>query len=195
MTWQYKVREAETHSRSAHELEDELNKLGAQDWLLVTEHNEKLIFVRPAAPPTPPQAVSGRVSVVPSTNSQGEPMALTVDAAGVAKFQFDDDKGDVNIAPPTGDSSGLVVTFASDNPAVVSGYDAAVQGQDANGNPEWTANPTVVADGTFNLSAEVTQVSGAPLVDDDGTTPFVQPQAVAVTLAGGQATTGTVSEG
>jgi hypothetical protein len=52
----------------------------------------------------------------------------------------------------------------------------------------------VVADGTFNLSATVANASGAPLVDNDGATAFVQPSAVAVTLAAGQATTGSVSE-
>jgi hypothetical protein len=133
------------------------------------------------------QAVTGRLS-------QGEtPMSLTVDAAGNAHFQFEDDKGDI-AAAPTGDGSGITVTFASDNPAVVSAYAAATEAPDANGNPEYTAAPTVVADGTFNLSAAVANTSGAPLLDDDGVTPFTQPAPVAVTLTAGQATTGVVSE-
>ena len=122
-------------------------------------------------------------------------MALTVDAAGVAKFQFVDDKGDLDAPVPAGDGSGITISFSSDNPAVVSGFDASVPGVDANGAAQWTANPTVVADGTYNLSATVANTSGATLMDDDGVTAFTQPAAIAVTLAAGQATTGTVSEG
>lgn len=197
--YEYKVREQDRHTERAHELQDELNELGKQGWLLVAEHDEKLILVRPLAPPSPPvtrQAVTGTVSVVtPTTTSEGEStMAqLTVDAAGVAKFQFDDDHGDI-VPAPAGDGTGIVVSFVSDNPAVVSGYGPATEGVDANGLPQWTASPTVVADGDFNLSASVANTSGAPLVDDDGSTAFVQAPAVPVTLAGGQATTGTTSE-
>lgn len=133
-----------------------------------------------------PQAVTGRLTL------EGGPM-LTVDAAGVAKFQFEDDKGDV-AAAPQGDGSGIAVSFASDNPSVVSGFGPTEVSQDANGYPAYTASPTVVADGTYNLSATVANTSGAPLVDDDGSTAFTQPSAVAVTLAAGQATTGQVSE-
>lgn len=198
--YEYKVREQDHHTERAHELQEELDQLGKQGWLLVAEHDEKLIFVRPIAPPAPPpdtrQAVTGTVSIVtPTTTSEGEStMAqLTVDAAGVAKFQFDDDKGDI-VGAPQGDGTGIVVSFVSDNPAVVSGYGPATEGVDANGAPQWTASPTVVADGDFNLSASVANTSGAPLVDDDGSTAFVQAPAVPVNLAGGQATTGTTSE-
>lgn len=196
--YEYKVREQDRHTEHARELQNELDELGKHGWLLVAEHDEKLIFVRPIAPPPPPttnQAVTGTVSIVtPSTTSQGDStMALTVDAAGVAKFQFDDDKGDI-VAPPQGDGSGIVVAFASDNPEVVSGFGATSVGVDADGNVEYTASPTVVADGTYNLSASVANTSGTPLVDDDGETAFVQAPSVPVTLAGGQATTGTTSE-
>lgn len=120
-------------------------------------------------------------------------MPLTVDAAGVAKFQFDDDLGEP-AAAPQGDGSGIAVSFSSDNPSVVSGYGPTSESADANGYPVYTAEPTVVGDGSFNLSASVVNTSGAPLVDDDGSTPFTQPSAVPVSLAAGQATTGTVSE-
>lgn len=119
---------------------------------------------------------------------------LTVDSAGNAKFQFDDDHGDI-VGPPQGDGSGIVVTFSSDNPSVASlANPVGVAGTDANGLPQFTAPLTFGVDGTFNLSAEVTNESGAALVDDDGTTAFVQAPPVAVPVAGGQATTGTVSE-
>lgn len=119
---------------------------------------------------------------------------LTVDSAGNAKFQFDDDHQDI-VGPPQGDGSGIVVTFSSDNAAVASlANPVGVAGSDANGLPQFLAPLTFGEDGSFNLSAEVSNVSGAPLVDDDGTTPFVQGQPVNVPVAGGQATTGTSSE-
>lgn len=196
MSWEYEVIERSGHTRNAEELRHELNKLGKKNYLLVTDFDEKLIFVRPTPiPPSTNQAVTGRVSVVASPDSEGDPsMAqLTVDAAGVAKFQFDDDKGDI-VGAPQGDGSGIVVAFASDNPAVVSGYSEATEGTDENGLAQWTATPTVVADGDFNVSASVSNTSGAPLVDDDGSTAFVQAPSVPVSLAGGQATTGTTTE-
>jgi hypothetical protein len=194
--YEYKVREQDRHTQDARHLQEELERLGKEGWLLITEHDEKLIFVRPIVPPPPPpdtgQAVTGTVSIATST-TQGDSTMLTVDAAGVAKFQFDDDKGDI-VGPPQGDGSGVVVSFASDNPEVVSGFGATSVGVDDNGNAEYTASPTVVADGTYNLTATVANTSGAPLVDDDGSTAFVQAPSVPVTLAGGQATTGTTSE-
>lgn len=121
-------------------------------------------------------------------------MALNVDSTGQNLiFQFDDDHGDI-AAPPAGDGSGLVVTLASDNSAVAT-VGATTQGTDANGNVEYTAPLTFGTDGTFNASATVANTSGADLLDDDGTTAFVQPASVAVSVAAGQATTGTVTEG
>jgi hypothetical protein len=142
--------------------------------------------------PTPPsQATTGTVSV---RGPQGVNMPLTVDSTGQNLiFQFDDDHGDV-AAPPAGDGSGLVVTLTSDNTAVAS-VGSTVAGTDANGNAEYTAPLTFGVDGTFNAGATVANSSGAALLDDDGVTAFVQPASVSVSVAAGQATTGTVSEG
>jgi hypothetical protein len=123
-------------------------------------------------------------------------MALTVrtvDEKDEAVFQFDDDHGDI-VAAPAGDGTGIVVTFASDNTAVASfASPTGVQGTDANGNPEWVAPITYGVDGSWNLTAQVGNVSGAALVDDDGVTDFVQPQPSAQQVAAGQAVTGTTT--
>jgi len=145
-----------------------------------------------ANPPPSNQATTGTVSV---RNSQGETsMAITVDSTGQnLVFQFDDDHGDI-AAPPTGDGSGLVVTLTSDNAAVAT-VGSTTAGTDANGNAEYTAPLTFGVDGTFNGGATVANTSGAALLDDDGVTAFVQPATTSVTVAAGQATTGTVTEG
>ena len=75
------------------------------------------------------------------------------------------------IAPPTGDGSGIVVTFASDNPAVTIG---AATGSGDLATATWTGTEA------FNLSATIANTSGAELLDNDGVTPFVQPSQIAV---------------
>jgi hypothetical protein len=75
------------------------------------------------------------------------------------------------ISPPTGDGSGLVVTFESDNPTVTIGT-ATGSGNEA--------TATITGTDAFNLSATVANTSGAPLLDNDGVTPFVQPSPIAV---------------
>lgn len=77
-------------------------------------------------------------------------------------------------APPTGDGSGITVTFASDNPAVTVGT--------ATGSGD-TATAPITGTEAFNLSAVVANTSGAALLDDDGVTAFVQPTAIAVPAA------------
>lgn len=73
--------------------------------------------------------------------------------------------------PPAGDGSGIDVTFASDNPAVTLG--AATASGD-------TATAMITGTDAFNLSAVVANTSGAPLLDNDGVTPFIQPSPIAV---------------
>jgi hypothetical protein len=103
-----------------------------------------------------------------------------------AVLTFTDPTG-APIAPPTGDGSGVVVTFLSDNPAVTIGSATA------SGN---TATAPITGTAAFNLSATVANVSGAPLLDNDGVTAFVQPSPFAVagaTTPPDQAVTGVLS--
>lgn len=95
---------------------------------------------------------------------------------------------------PTGDGSGLVVTFATDGTSTVG---AAVAGTDASGNVNYSTTITDADDGTTsNLSAVVANTSGAALMDDDGTTAFIQPPSVVFTASSApstQATTGVLT--
>jgi hypothetical protein len=93
-------------------------------------------------------------------------------------------------APPAGDGTGLNVTFSSDGTTTVGVGVAA--------GDTVVAPLTVVDDGSVsNLTAIVSNVSGAALLDDDGSTPFVQPPAFAFTAPAppppAQATTATLS--
>lgn len=112
--------------------------------------------------------VSGLVAIL-MRPYQSTTAHLGVDMA-TATLTFTDDTG-AAAAPPTGDGSGLVVTFASDNPAVTVGA-ATAEGD--------TATAEITGTDAFNLSATVANTSGAPLLDDDGTTAFVQPPTLAV---------------
>lgn len=103
--------------------------------------------------------------------------------AKTAVLTFADASGNP-VAPPKGDGSGLVVSFASDNAAVSVG--AAVASGD-------TATAPISGTEAFTLSATVANSSGAPLLDDDGTTPFVQPVSISVPAAAAQAVTAVLS--
>lgn len=87
-----------------------------------------------------------------------------------AVLTFVDSAGDP-ASPPIGDGSGIVVTFSSDNPNVTVGT--------ATGSGD-TATATITGTEAFNLSATVANSSGAALMDDDGTTAFIQPPSIAV---------------
>jgi hypothetical protein len=166
----------------------EFDHRGKMCWELVcTLSGDRVVFKRPKS--TKPQATTGIVSV----QSQGENvMGFTVDSAGNLLFGFSDDKNDLDVAPPTGDGTGLVVTLTSDNPATAA-VGATTEGVDAAGNPQYSAPLTFGVDGSFNAGATVANQSGAPLVDNDGTTPFVQPATVNVPVAAGQAVTGEIT--
>ena len=117
-------------------------------------------------------------STTAQLSTQGADMATT------ATLTFTDKDGNP-ASPPKGDGSGIVVTFGSDNPAVTVGT-ATASGD--------TATAEITGTEAFNLSAAVTNTSGAELFDDDGTTAFVQPSAVAVEAPPApQATTATLS--
>jgi hypothetical protein len=91
--------------------------------------------------------------------------------------------------PPKGDGTGLNVVFSSDGTSTVG---AGVATGDT-----VVAPLSVVDDGNSNnLSAVVSNVSGAPLLDDDGTTAFVQPAPIVFTAPGAppaQAVTATLT--
>jgi hypothetical protein len=110
---------------------------------------------------SPRQATTAVLSI----NQQG---STTMATQAFATFT---DASGAPIAPPAGDGSGLVVTFASDNPAVTIGA--------ATGEGDLAA-ATITGTAAFNLSAAVANTSGAELFDDDGVTPFVQPAPIAV---------------
>ena len=81
----------------------------------------------------------------------------------------------VPTAAPAGNGSGIATTFSSDNEAVD------------------TVDPssglvTRLALGSANISANVTNGDGSPLLEDDGVTPFNQPAPVADDVTAGPAT-------
>ena len=81
-----------------------------------------------------------------------------VGSTATASISFEDASGDPT-APPAGNGSGpLLVTFSSDNDAVDT--------VDGNGVV------TRVVLGTANISANVTNADGSPLLESDGVTPF-----------------------
>lgn len=109
--------------------------------------------------------------------------------ASTATLAFTDVTG-APAAPPAGDGSGLVVTFAVDDAGLASVGASTLSGSD------YTASIVETGvSGTYNVSATVANTSGAPLLDDDGTTAFIQPAAVAETVAAPstQATTGVIT--
>jgi len=130
-----------------------------------------------------PQATTGKLSLIVS---KGRTTMTTLE------LDFTD--GSTDQAAPTGDGSGLVVTFSSDGTTSVG---SAVAGTNSAGFVNYTAPLTVVDDGSVsNLTAVVANTSGAALLDNDGVTPFVQPPAFAFTAPAAppaQATTATLS--
>lgn len=102
-------------------------------------------------------------------------MSLEVGATGPATATFTAATG-APAAPPTGDGSGITVTFSIDNTAIATVGPATGSGDEA------TAIVTAVSAGTYNLSAAVANSSGAVLLDNDGVTDFVQPAAVPGTV-------------
>lgn len=147
--------------------------LGSIESTLFAIHDDTSALVAHFVPPPTPFATTGVLSI-------GGPMATT------AIFTFTTDaSGVTQAAPPKGDGSGISVTFSSDNPAVTLGV-ASASGD--------AATAPITGTEAFNLSAVIANVSGAELFDDDGVTPFVQPQTIAVAAAPPpQATTGVLS--
>jgi hypothetical protein len=123
-------------------------------------------------PPSPAVATSAVLTL----KGAKMPGQITVDTTNeTVTLSFVDDHGDTDAAAP----AGAVVVFASDNPAVATvALDASVPFQ---------ADVTPVAEGTANISATLTDASGNPLTEADGSTPFPAPDSVEVTVAPGSA--------
>ena len=117
--------------------------------------------------------------------NQGATMPITVDTTNATvEIEFEDDHGDVVPAPTSSDGSGpIVVTFVSDTPSVLTVGATTDDTADAG----ISAALTPVATGTANISVTVTNASGTPLLEADGTTPFTVPAPVAVTVGAGPA--------
>jgi hypothetical protein len=159
------------------EILENLEAIAVGQSILLESINANLAALVALLTPPVEQAVTANLYV-----NQGVPMpdlTLTfVDATGTAA------------APPKGDGTGLNVAFSSDGTTTVG---AGVASGDT-----VVAPLTVVDDSSVsNLTAVVSNVSGAVLLDDDGVTPFVQPPAFAFTAPAppppAQATTATLS--
>ena len=104
----------------------------------------------------------------------GQMSSGPVGSTATAAISFEDASGDPTAAP-AGNGSGIATTFSSDNEAVD------------------TVDPssglvTRLALGSANISANVTNGDGSPLLEDDGVTPFNQPAPVADDVTAGPAT-------
>ena len=105
----------------------------------------------------------------------GEDMSSgPVGSTATASIAFEDASGDPTSAPAGNGSGPILVTFSSDNEAVD------------------TVDPssglvTRLALGSANISANVTNGDGSPLLEDDGVTPFNQPAPVADDVTAGPA--------
>jgi hypothetical protein len=133
-----------------------------------------------AAELLPPFAVSATI---------GDLMPLTVGGTTTATLTFNAADGSV-VAPPKGDGSGLTVTWNSSDVTIASVGPAVLAGE------TYTTEVTGVAAGSYSLNAAVENTSGAPLLDDDGSTPFVQPASASGTVgaaAPAQAVTATIT--
>jgi hypothetical protein len=153
--------------REEHEEKELLERLVEQGdvqiaWLEDIDHLLTLILQLLK----PPSATTAVLSI------EGASMPLTVGGTETVTLTFVDATG-APAAPPTGDGSGLVVTIDSDNGAVATVGPVTSSGDTA------TATSTGVSAGSYNLIGNVANTSGAALVDDDGTTAFVQPAALA----------------
>ena len=120
-------------------------------------------------------------------------MPLSVGGTTTATLQFVDGTTTppTPAAAPTGDGSGLSVTFNSSDVTI-----ATVGATTANSDGTFGTTVTGVAAGTYTLNAAVENTSGVALVDNDGTTAFIQPIPASGTVTGsvaGQATTATIT--
>lgn len=114
---------------------------------------------------------------------EGDTMPITIGDTSTIVSTFDPAGGSL-----PGDGSGLVSVFSSDDTSV-----ATVGGSTLNADGTYSAVVSWVGAGDVNLTEVISNTSGSPLLDADGETPFVQPAALAETVAAAQVTTATLS--
>ena len=166
--WKYKVVRWEHIDPDDTEFPYLLDWFGNRGWELCAIFQGRLYFKREIVPTKPTnQATHTQLTILGGLIMPGQ---ITVDTTNeTATVQFVDDKGDTNAAAPVG----AVVTFTSDNVAVVT-----VAADPTN---PLVANVTPVTEGTANIGATIADASGAPILEPDGVTPFsVAPGAVTV---------------
>lgn len=133
--------------------------------------------------PTPPPARATRAILIVTDSHGGTnmPGQITVDTTTeVASLAWVDDHGDTDAAAPSNASGAAVVTFTSDNPAVLTIDPASGQ-------------VTAVAEGTANVGATIAYPDGSAVLEADGVTPFPPIDSVAVTVSAGAAVGATLS--
>lgn len=175
MEWKYKVVPRDAINQG---LVEQLDREGRHGWELAAVVNFSLIFKRPVEVPN--EAVSAILVLTDSTGGSNLPGQITVDTTNeTATVAFVDDKGDTNAAAPVSpDGGAIVVTFTSDNEAVLT---IATDGT----NP-LQGDVTAVAEGTANVGATIADDQGNPVLEPDGVTPFAV-DSVAVTVGPGEA--------
>lgn len=103
-------------------------------------------------------------------------MPLTAGGTTTATTVFQDANG-ATAPAPKGDGSGLTVTYNSSDVTV-----ATVGPATLNADGSYSATVTGVAEGSYSLATAVENTSGVALLDDDGSTAFVQPASVSGTV-------------
>jgi hypothetical protein len=126
-----------------------------------------------------PAATHAILNITPKGLSM--PGQITVDTTNeTATLAWVDDKGDTDAVGP----AGVVVTYSSDNTSVVTIANDAT-------NP-LQGDVTVVAEGTANIGATITNADGTPVLEADGVTPFPSIASVQVTVGPGAAVGGSL---
>lgn len=187
------IRVRQDNEHAEHRLEAELQELGQDGWYPATAVGDFLILSRLLSPPAPPSGpVRGTL-----TFNKGANMGLTVDTTPGAEsitYGFEDDHGNADQAP-NGDGSGITVLFSSSDATLATVGDA-VPGQDAAGNPTFTAPISVVttapATPGVTFSGAAANVDGGALTNNSGGA-WVDPDPVTVPIAAGDPVEGTLS--
>ena|SRR5271154_7522749 len=91
-------------------------------------------------------------------------------------LSYFDVTGLINEPPPKGDGSGLIVTFVSSDETIIT------VGKVVSTPGGVMAQLTPIAPGDFIITPTIANISGQPLMDDDGITLFTQPLPISDTV-------------